>query len=306
MKSIFSIFQRGLRKTKTSLVRRIQGIFSGVQQWDDACYEELEAALISTDLGVDLSMKLVEDIRERYEQGRISTTEDIMAVAREEILAVLRQDAPVADVRPGEAEPTVILLVGVNGSGKTTTAAKMAYSLKRDGKSVMLAAGDTYRAAGMEQLQIWGERIGCPVLAGRQGGDAAAVAFDAIQSARRKKMDVLIVDTAGRQHTRRSLMEELGKIRRTAAKALPGAPHEVLLTVDASIGANALVQAREFGKLFAITGLVLTKLDGSGKGGVVVAIRHELGYPVRFIGLGEELSDLQPFDAEMFTRALFE
>ena len=305
MKSIFSIFQRGLRKTKTSLVRRIQGIFSGVRQWDDACYEELEAALISTDLGVEFSLKLVEDIRDRYEQGRISTTEDIMAVAREEILAVLREGNPSGPTL-AETPPTVIVLVGVNGSGKTTTAAKMAWRWKEEGKAVMLAAGDTYRAAGIEQVQIWGERIGCPVVAGRQGGDAAAVAFDAVQSARKKGIDVLIVDTAGRQHTRRGLMDELGKIKRTITKALPGAPHEVLLTVDASIGTNALVQAREFGRLFDVTGLVLTKLDGSGKGGVVVAIRHELGYPVHYIGLGEQPADLQPFDAEMFTRALFE
>jgi fused signal recognition particle receptor len=305
MKSIFSIFQRGLRKTKTSLVRRIQGIFSGVEQWDDECYDELEAALISTDLGVDLSMRLVEDIRARYEQGRIETTDDIMSVAREEILAVLRKDAPKVPYL-SDTRPTVILVVGVNGSGKTTTAAKMAHEWKQDGKSVMLAAGDTYRAAGIEQMQIWGERIGCPVVAGRQGGDAAAVAYDAVKAAIREEVDVLIIDTAGRQHTRRGLMEELQKMKRTVDKALPGAPHEILLTVDASIGTNALVQAREFGRLFDITGLILTKLDGSGKGGIVVAIRHELGYPVHFIGLGEQMSDLQPFDAEMFTRALFE
>ncbi len=304
MISLFQKFQHGLQKTKTSLVRRIRGIFTNLQQWDDEAFDELEAGLIGTDLGVDLSFNLVAEIRDRYERGELTGTDDILAVARARVLEVLGTAPPRMNM--AEEGPTVILLVGVNGSGKTTTAAKLAHLWLEDGKSVLLGAADTFRAAGTEQLRIWAERVGCPVVAGKQGGDAAAVAFDAVTSARQRKIDVVLIDTAGRQHTRRSLMVELEKLQRTIGKACPGAPHEVWLTVDASTGTNALVQAREFGNLFPITGLILTKLDGSGKGGVVVAIRQELGHPVHFVGLGEEMSDLQPFDAEMFARALFE
>ncbi|MBT7299889.1 MAG: signal recognition particle-docking protein FtsY [Victivallales bacterium] len=304
MKSIFSIFRSGLQKTKTSLVRGIQSVFSGVSKWDESCYEDLEAALIATDLGVDISVSLVDDIRDRYQRGEISTTEDIMAVAREKVLGILGNDQP--EVRHNPDGPTVILMAGVNGSGKTTTTAKLAHMFKEDGRNVLLAAADTYRAAGTEQLRIWGERVGVPVVSGTKGGDAAAVAYDAAVSAKQRGADLVLIDTAGRQHTHRGLMEELAKMRRTLDKALPGAPHEAWLTVDASTGTNALIQAREFGKIFDLTGLILTKLDGTGKGGVVVAIRHELGLPVQFIGLGEAVTDLQPFDAEMFARALFE
>ena len=304
MKSIFRIFRDGLQKTKTSLVRGIQSIFSGVDTWDESCYEDLEAALVATDLGVDISVRLVDDIRERYKRGEIATSEDIMAVARETVLGILGGQPPAIRYNPDG--PTVILMAGVNGSGKTTTTAKLAHMFKEDGKQVLLAAADTFRAAGTEQLRIWGERVGVPVVSGSKGGDAAAVAFDAATAARQRGLDVLLIDTAGRQHTHRGLMEELAKMRRTLDKALPGAPHEAWLTVDASTGTNALIQAREFGKIFDLSGLILTKLDGTGKGGVVVAIRHELGLPVQFVGLGEAVTDLQPFDAGMFARALFE
>ena len=267
MASIFRIFQHGLQRTKAGLMRRLQAIFSDTSAW--------------------------------------TTTSRVLAVGRETVLDLLRPgDVPPVHRNPDG--PTVILVVGVNGSGKTTTVAKLAYHFREQGQSVLLAAGDTYRAAGIEQLQIWGQRVGCAVVAGKQGGDAAAVAYDATTAAVQRGSQVLLIDTAGRQHTRRGLMDELAKTGRSIDKALPGAPHEVWLTVDASTGTNALVQAREFGRLFQITGLILTKLDGSGKGGVVVAIRQELGYPVRFVGLGEALDDLQPFDAEMFARALFE
>jgi fused signal recognition particle receptor len=304
MKSIFRIFRDGLQKTKTSLVRGIQSIFSGTQTWDESCYEDLEAALIATDLGVEISVSLVEDIRSRYERGEIATTEDIMAVARETVLGILGEPPP--PVRRNPDGPTIILMVGVNGSGKTTTTAKLAHHFKEDGNNVLLAAADTFRAAGTEQLRIWGERVGVPVVSGSKGGDAAAVAYDAATSAKQRGAELVLIDTAGRQHTHRGLMEELAKMRRTLDKALPGAPHEVWLTVDASTGTNALVQAREFGKVFKLTGLILTKLDGTGKGGVVVAIRKELGLPVHYVGLGEAVTDLQPFDPEMFARALFE
>jgi len=305
MKSIFRIFQHGLQRTKTGLLRRLQAIFAGGTPWNAETYEHLESALVSTDLGVDISTRLVADIRSRYERGLIATTADVLNVARETVLELLRPGEQ-TPLRTNPTGPTVILVAGVNGSGKTTTIAKLAHAFRQEGKSVVLAAGDTYRAAGIEQLQIWGERVGCPVVAGRQGGDAAAVAYDAVSSAVSRKTDIVIIDTAGRQHNRRGLMEELAKIGRSIEKALPGAPHEVWLTVDASTGTNALVQAREFGRLFTLTGLILTKLDGTGKGGVVVAIRQELGYPVRFVGLGEAMEDLQPFDPEMFARALFE
>ncbi|MBN2450316.1 MAG: signal recognition particle-docking protein FtsY [Lentisphaeria bacterium] len=304
MPSILRVFQHGLQKTKTALVRRLQSAFAGSRTWDAQTYEALEEALLSTDLGVDVSLAIVGDIRDRYNRGLLATTADILDVARSRVTEILRADGdqPVALNPDG---PTVVLMVGVNGSGKTTTAAKLAAMVRRDGRNVILAAGDTFRAAGIEQLQIWGQRVGCPVIAGRMGGDAAAVAFDAVNAARQRGADFLIIDTAGRQHTRKVLMEELAKMRRSIEKAMPGAPHEVWLTVDASTGSNALVQAREFGRLFPISGLILTKLDGSGKGGVVVAIRHELGYPVRFVGLGEGLEDLQPFDVEVFAEALF-
>ena len=285
-------------------MRRIRALFDETQQWDESAYERLEAALIGADLGVDVSLRLVGEIRARYHRGLIATADDILGTAREDILGLLSQQDGQQTVRLADAPPTVILMVGVNGSGKTTTAAKLAHLWKEDGHTVILAACDTFRAAGTEQLQLWGERVGCQVVSGRQGGDSAAVAFDAVAAAQRRKADIVIVDTAGRQHTRRDLMGELAKIRRTVGKACEGAPHEVLLTLDACTGTNAITQAREFGRQCEVTGLILTKLDGTGRGGVVVGIRQELGYPVYFVGLGEQVSDLQPFSAELFTQAL--
>lgn len=305
MASIFDFFKRGLQKTKTSLMRRISGIFGGEKAWDQDTYDELEAALVSTDLGVNISGKLVAEVKDRYERGQIKTGEDIMAVAKESILKLLSENGQ-PEINHATNGPTVIMMVGVNGSGKTTSVAKLAHYFMKQGKSVLLGAGDTFRAAGVEQLKIWGERQGVPVVGGKQGGDAAAVAFDAVRSGTQKGVDYVIIDTAGRQHTRRDLMDELAKVKRIIGKECPEAPHEIWLTVDSSIGTNALIQAREFGKLFPITGLILTKLDGTGKGGVVVAIKQELGYPVRFIGLGEQVDDLQPFDQEAFVKALFE
>jgi len=302
--SILSIFQRGLQKTKTALLRGVQGIFSEVERWDEDSYARLEAALISTDLGPSISRRIVADVRDKYERGLIKTDADILECARSLILDILSQEHT-ASIKLNEQGPTVILLVGVNGSGKTTSAAKLTYYYRKLNKKIILGAGDTFRAAGVTQLQLWGERLDCPVVGAPQGSDSAAVAFDAIKSGVQKKADFVIIDTAGRQHTRSDLMAELLKVKRICDKALPGAPHEVWLTVDASTGSNALVQAREFGKVFPITGLILTKLDGTGKGGVVVAIKEELGYPVQFIGLGEQMGDLQVFDPHMFVNAMF-
>ncbi len=305
MASILDFFKRGLQKTKTSLFRRIQSIFgSNEGKWSEETYEDLEAALIGTDLGAAISARLVADVRDRYDRGLIATGDDIMRVARETVQGILSKgDVPAMKV--AEGGPTVILMVGVNGSGKTTTCAKLANYFRNQGKTVLLGAADTFRAAGVEQLKIWGERLGIQVVGGRQGGDAAAVAFDAVKAGKQRNADFVIIDTAGRQHTRLDLMNELSKVKRVISKESPDAPHEIWLTVDASIGSNALVQAREFGKLFPITGLILTKLDGTGKGGVVVAIKEELGYPVRFVGLGEQVDDLQPFDKDAFVEALF-
>jgi fused signal recognition particle receptor len=304
MKSLFSVFKNGLLKTKTSLLRNISSLFTGSRPWTEDDYEMLEASLVSADLGMQVTNRLMKDIRARYALGEIKTAEDIIKIAELDIMKQLTKREVTQNINSDG--PTIILLIGVNGSGKTTTAGKLAHLWKQDGKRVMLAACDTFRAAAVQQLNLWGERVGCPVVSSHHGADAASVAYDAVTSAVSKKMDYLIIDTAGRQHTRVGLMEELEKVKRIVNKAYPGAPHESWLVVDGSTGTNALFQAREFGKVTDISGLCLTKLDGSSKGGVVVAINQELEYPIHFIGLGEQPDDLQPFDAELFTKALFE
>ena len=301
---LFDFLKRGLEKTKTSLFRGIAGLFTSQSAWTEETYQKLEASLIATDLGVSVSQAIVKEIKDRYERGKISTEEDVLTAGKEYLLGIIGTETP--PIHRAETGPTVIMMVGVNGSGKTTTCAKLANYFTKQGQKVMLAAGDTFRAAGIEQLCIWGERLNIPVVAGKHGGDAAALAFDAVKSATQKQMDLLIIDTAGRQHTRADLMGELSKVQRVVGKAMAGAPHEIWLTVDASTGTNALIQAREFGKLFPVTGLLLTKLDGTGKGGIAVAIKQELGIPVHFIGLGEQPDDLQPFNPQEYVKALFE
>ena len=303
MKSLLSTFKRGLERTKTRLVRNIRSIFVDGQEWDAGNYDDLEAALIGADLGVRIATRLVEDIRDRYGRGLIKEADDILRVAKDDIVGIMDREAPPIAIAPNG--PTAILLVGVNGSGKTTTAAKLAHMWQAEGRSAMLAACDTFRAAAIDQIKIWGDRVGCPVIASQHGADAAAVAFDAAQAAVARQTDYLIIDTAGRQHTRKGLMDELTKVKRTLDKACPGAPHETWLVVDGSTGGNALAQAREFGRAADVTGLCLTKLDGTYKGGIVVAIHEELSLPVRFIGLGEGMDDLQPFDAQLFADAVF-
>ncbi|MGL4854849.1 MAG: signal recognition particle-docking protein FtsY [Lentisphaeria bacterium] len=304
MKSIFAAFKHGLLKTKTSLMRSLSSLFSGEKAWTEDDYETLETSLISADLGLQVTDRIMSDIRKRYECGEIKTAADIVSIAQKDIFEQLSGEIPSINFNPDG--PTIILMVGVNGSGKTTTSGKLAYQFKQEGKSVMLAACDTFRAAAVEQLKIWGERLNVPVISSHHGADAASVAFDAVSAAVSRKVDILIIDTAGRQHTKVGLMNELDKIRRTVNKACPSAPHESWLIVDGSTGTNALMQAREFGKVSALTGLCVTKLDGSAKGGVVVAIHNEMKYPIRFVGLGEKPDQLQAFDPEMFAKALFE
>jgi len=303
MKSLVDAFNAGLQKTKTRLWRGIESAYSGNTAWSEELYEELEAALIGADLGVNIATRIVEEIRDRYERGQIKTADDIVRVAQADIGKAMAQVYAPFELR--EDGPTVVLLVGVNGSGKTTTAGKLAWRYQKDGKRAMLAACDTFRAAAIDQLKIWGERVDCPVVAGQPKTDAAAVAFDAVKSAQAKDTDLLLIDTAGRQHTRKNLMEELAKIKRAVARALPGAPHETWLVVDGSSGSNAMAQAREFDKIIELSGIVLTKIDGTPKGGIVVAIHEELDLPVRFLGLGESPEDLLPFSPQVFSAALF-
>jgi fused signal recognition particle receptor len=304
MASIFSIFKRGLAKTTTKVTRSIAGMFTGIKAHGESSFEELEALLISADFGVPASLRIVGDIRERYEQGKIATDADLVQVAAGTVMDILNSRKREIHAAPA-GTPTVILMVGVNGSGKTTTIGKLAARLKGEGKKVVLAACDTFRAAAVEQLQLWGERTGCQVISAKHGADPASVAFDATKAAIAREADYLLIDTAGRQQNQKGLMDELAKIRRSIEKVCPGAPHEVWLTVDSTLGANVLSQAREFSKTTGVTGLVLTKLDGTGKGGMVVALHQEFELPTFYIGLGEQPEDLQPFCAEYYTNALF-
>lgn len=303
MKSLFSIFKKGLQKTATSVARSVGTLISDVKQWDDSTFDDLEAALISADFGTETTFRLVEDIRDRYERGLIKTSEDVNKVISEDICRILNKNQ--RDIHFVKNGLTVIFMVGVNGSGKTTTTGKLAWQWKREGKKVSLAACDTFRAAAVEQLKHWGERIDCHVIASKTGADPSSVVYDAIESAMARGSDILIVDTAGRQHNKKGLMEELSKMKRTAEKVCPAAPHEVWVTIDAGIGGNALQQAQEFAKFAGVTGVVLTKLDGTGKGGMAVAIQEKYEFPLFFAGFGEEPEDLQPFDPQMFADAIF-
>ncbi|MEA3212622.1 MAG: fused signal recognition particle receptor [Chthoniobacter sp.] len=262
-------------------------------------WEELEEALIRADLGVPMTQRILKALQAREEP---MTAESVVAVAREEILKVLPRDT--LALRPLASKTKVILVVGVNGTGKTTSTAKLAHFLKRKGHSVLLAAADTFRAAAIEQLGVWAERIGCGIVQGPYNGDPAAVCYDAYQRADRENIEFLICDTAGRLHTKTNLMGELAKVKRILTKADPAAPHETLLVVDATTGSNAVRQTREFHESTGLTGLVVTKLDGSGKGGVVVAIQNELGIPTRFIGTGEKLEDLTFFESRLFVEKM--
>ena len=302
---LFSIFKKGLKKTAVTVSRTISGIFTGEKQWDAAAFEELEFALIAADFGIKAAGEIVKELKEEYDLGKIATSADIYSEATRLVAEILRKNQRAINFADAPC-PTVILMVGVNGSGKTTTIGKLAQLWKSAGTKVVLGAADTFRAAAVEQLQLWGERTGCFVVTGNPQADPASVAFSAARYAVDNQADIVLIDTAGRQQTRKALMDELSKIVRAIGKACPNAPHEVWLTVDASLGSNALSQAREFSKSASLTGLVLTKLDGSGKGGMTVAIHREFELPTFFTGFGEAPEDLQEFDPEMYASALFQ
>lgn len=297
---LFQKFRDGLRKTQQKLATEITRIVTRAPKLDADSLEELEAVLISTDIGIGTAAKIIEQTKEAAKQsGQV----DVFAIARAEIERELGVSSH--GLVKAATPPTVILVAGVNGTGKTTSTAKLAHWLKGQGNTVLLAACDTFRAAAIEQLKIWGQRVGCEVIAGQYGADSAAIAYDAMEAAINRKVDYLIIDTAGRLHTKKNLMEEMKKMHRSLQKKVPTAPHEILLVLDSTTGSNALNQAREFNQTLGVTGLVVTKLDGTAKGGIVVAIARELKIPVKFIGLGEQVDDLQPFDPKQFAEALF-
>ena len=299
---IFAKFKAGLQKTHSKLTHEIKRILTRSPRLDADAIQDLEAALIAADLGSAVTAQIVAAVRKAYEsQG--SAGLDVFAIAEREVCSSF--DSSRAELLRAGQGVTVVSIVGVNGTGKTTTAAKLAHLVQARGEQALLAACDTFRAAAIEQLKVWGQRLKVEVIAGAYGADAASVAHDAVTAAQARQAHYLFVDTAGRLHTKHNLMQELQKLHRVIAKQIPGAPHEVLLVLDASTGMNALTQAREFNKAVPLTGLIVTKLDGTSKGGMVVAIQKELGIPIKFIGLGEKADDLQPFDAPQFAHALF-
>ena len=300
---LFAKFKAGLAKTHAKLTHEIKRIVTRSPKLTAESLEEIEHALIAADLGMAMTTQIVAAVKLAYEtQGTAGL--DYLAIARAEIEKSLSSNKP--DLLKAPSGPTIVSIVGVNGTGKTTTSAKLANYVQLQNKTVLLAACDTFRAAAIEQLKLWGTRLKVEVIAGAYGADAASVAHDAVTAATARKADYLFIDTAGRLHTKHNLMQELHKLHRVIGKQLPGAPHEVLLVLDGSTGMNALNQAREFNKSVPLTGLIVTKLDGTSKGGMVVAIQKELGLPIKFIGLGEQPDDLQPFDAKQFAQALFE
>jgi fused signal recognition particle receptor len=301
--SLFQKFKAGLQKTHSKLVHEIKRIVTRSPKLGGDSIEELEAALIGADLGMAVTTQIVAAVKQAYEsQGRAGL--DVFAIAQQQVERNLSSDRAGLQATPGGL--TVVSIVGVNGTGKTTTAAKLAHLVQSQGRTAVLAACDTFRAAAIEQLKLWGQRLKVEVVAGAYGADPAAVAHDGVTAALARKADYLFVDTAGRLHTKHNLMQELQKLHRVMGRQLAGAPHEVLLVLDATTGMNALNQAREFNKAVPLSGLIVTKLDGTSKGGMVVAIQKELGLPIKFVGLGEQPDDLQPFEAKQFAQALFE
>jgi fused signal recognition particle receptor len=295
--------KQAVSRTRENLSGRIEDVVSLHKEIDRETLDDLEATLIAADLGTATTHEVLDKLREKVDRKQVADVEQLRRILKDELLAILeRAGLPPVEVTEG---PEVIMVVGVNGTGKTTTIGKLANVFRGDGKTVLLCAADTFRAAAIEQLEVWGDRTGTEVIKTRPGGDPAAVLFDALQAAKARGIDYVVVDTAGRLHTKSNLMEELAKMRRTAQRVVPGAPHETLLVMDATTGQNGLQQARLFTESAAVTGVVLTKLDGTAKGGIVVAISRELGIPVRFVGVGEKQGDLLPFDGRQFVESLF-
>lgn len=299
---------KGVERSREGLLNKISKSIAGKDKIDDATLDDLEDALISSDVGVKTTIEIIGRLESRVARDKFITQAELQQIMREEITALLKENRP---DQPAEFDadfthkPHVILIVGVNGVGKTTTIGKLAYLYKHSGKSVLLGAADTFRAAAVDQLTIWSERAGVPIIQQGQNADPAAVAYDTVASAKSKGADVALIDTAGRLHNKKSLMEELAKIKRVMGKVVDGAPHEILLVLDASTGQNAMLQAKAFTDVVEITGLVLTKLDGTAKGGIVIGISNELSVPVKYIGVGEQIEDLQVFDRVTFVKALF-
>ena len=294
----------GVQKTRAGLLSRLEDVLAGKKEIDGDLLEQLEYTLLGADLGVTTTTEILELARQRVDRKLAGDARELRQLIREHLLEVLKatEKALPVVVQP----PAVVLVVGVNGSGKTTTIGKLAHRYKAEGRTVLLCAADTFRAAAIEQLEIWGQRAGTEVIRQKPGADPSAVVYDALQAAQARKTDYVIVDTAGRLHTKSNLMAELEKMRRTASRLIPAAPHEVLLVMDATTGQNGLEQARRFTESSGVTGLVLAKLDGTAKGGIVVAIARELNLPIRFVGIGEQADDLLPFDAEKFVSSIFE
>jgi fused signal recognition particle receptor len=306
--SLLDRLKQSISKTRTQITSKVEDLISGEKKIDPELLTKLENALLAADLGPRTTHQILEAVRQKLERHALSSAADLKAELKSQLLYVLRTvpSPNGTSAAAQETRPRVIFVVGVNGTGKTTTIGKLANRLRQSGKNVVLAAGDTFRAAAIEQLAVWATRTGSEIVKTKSGGDPAAVVYDALASARARNADVVIVDTAGRLHTKMNLMAELDKMKRTAAKVVPGAPHEVLLVMDATTGQNGLLQAREFTATAGVTGIVLTKLDGTAKGGIVVAITRELGLPVQYVGTGESVDDLVPFDAETFVSSLFD
>ncbi|WP_026689930.1 signal recognition particle-docking protein FtsY [Alteribacter aurantiacus] len=302
--SVTTKFKDGLTKTRDSFVGQMNELVKNYRSVDEEFFEELEDILISADVGVHTVMDLIDELKDEARRRNIKDAKDIQPVISEKLAEMLQKSENESALNMQETM-TVILFVGVNGVGKTTTIGKMAHRFKQEGKSVVMAAGDTFRAGAIEQLEVWGERVGVDVIKQQAGSDPAAVMFDAIQAAKSRKADVLLCDTAGRLQNKVNLMNELEKVKRVISREIPDAPHEVLLVLDATTGQNAMSQAKTFSKTTDVSGIVLTKLDGTAKGGIVLAIRNELDIPVKFVGLGEGMDDLQEFEADQYVHGLF-
>ena len=301
--SFFEKLKQGLTRTKEAITGKVNEVFSNFRKVDENLLEELEEALILSDVGAETAMKIVDNLRKRIKLEKIEDSEKVKDALKEEIYKILTEKDNSLNL---STKPAIILVVGVNGAGKTTSIGKIAANLKAEGKKVLVAAADTFRAAAIEQLEVWTERAGVDIIKRPEGSDPASVVFDAISKTKSGDYDVVIIDTAGRLHTKKNLMDELGKMQRIIDRELPDAAKEVLIVLDGTTGQNALIQAKEFSEVTNITGIILTKLDGTAKGGVVIGICSELNVPVKLIGVGEKIEDLQVFNAEEFAKALFE